>query len=208
MRKKICIPILVMLLITVVIPFNVIAGDEENPEIKDRRLDVKLFGIIGGIPQSYFKHIDIISGWFYEDNNEPDYLFVSLKMRDLQSTSDTLEALYSVCWIYNHVPYQTVVKLHSNGIFGSYYVVVNNDKSYSCEGTLDIEDNIITWRVPKDIIGNPQPGESLTTTSAYALLRPYDESTNEVGADIFKDLTNRLVARPSEKYGDDYIIIN
>lgn len=131
---------------------------------------------------------------------------MSLKLRDLQDTSETLEAIYSVCWIYNHVPYQTVVKLHSNGIYGTFYVYDSNDISHSCEGKFDTDNNIITWEVPKDIIGDPQPGEHLTTTSAYALLRQFDELSKKAGVDLFKDLTNKLIAHPSEKYGDDYII--
>jgi hypothetical protein len=38
-----------------------------------------------------------------------------------------------------------------------------------CDGIFDIEDTVITWKIPKSNIGNPQPGEVLTKTKAYAV---------------------------------------
>ena len=206
MKKVISSGIVGMLIFTSLLSIGAIAGDEEDPEIEDKRWDVKLFGLFGGLPQPYFKHIDIISGWFYEDINERDYLFVSLKLRDLQDTSETFEALYSVTWIFNQGLYQTVLRINSFGIFGTYYVRDADDQSHSCEGTLDVENDIITWKIPKEIIGDPYQGSALISTSAYALLRPFDEETQSVGADLFKDLTNKLIGYPSERYGDIYII--
>jgi hypothetical protein len=206
MEKKIIGILLGTLLITTILPITTSAGDSENPEIKDRILDVKLFGIIGGLPQFFFKNIDVVSAWFYEDSNEPDYLFISLKIRDLKYRSESLEALYKVSWIYNYQPYRTIVKIHYEEIFGSFCVIDTNGIAHSCEGNFDTDNNIISWKVQKELIGNPIPGNILTCTAASATLRPYNEATGRPGADLFKDLTNRLVAKPSEKYGDDYII--
>ena len=44
MKKKVVI-LVCMLLITTILPTFASAGDSENPEVEDRILDVKLFGI-------------------------------------------------------------------------------------------------------------------------------------------------------------------
>jgi len=206
MRKKFFCLFMCFILLSILFSSVASAGDVEDPEIKDAPMDVRLFGIFSGLPQYLFKQIDIISAWFNEDTIEPDYLFISLKVRDLQDTSDPFEALYSVTWIYNDEPYQTMLKIHSYGIYGMYNIIDPDDHLHGCEGTLDIEENIITWKISKDLIGNPPVGSRLTSTSAYALLRPFDESTGEVGADFFKDLTLEFIPIFYGRYGDDYLV--
>ena len=206
MKKKLCCAIISLLLLLTLCSSLVHAGDEVNPEIKDVPMDVKMFGVFSCLPQYYFKQIDIISAWFAEENNEPEYLFISLKVRDLQDTSDPFEALYSVTWVYNHEPYQTLLKIHDDGIFGGYFIIDPTGQLQSCGGTLDIEGNMITWKIPKDIIGNPSPGSQITATSSYALLRPFDKATGQVGADLFKDLTLELIPLFYGRYGEDYRI--
>jgi len=47
-------------------------------------------------------------------------------------------------------------------------------------------------------------GSQLISASAYALLRPFDESTGKVGVDFFKDLTLELIPLFYGRYGANY----
>ena len=73
MKKIICI-FVCTLLITIILPIAVSAGDEQNPEIVDE---------IGDTPLSL---LDIESAWFYENEEEPEFLFVSMKILFLKET--------------------------------------------------------------------------------------------------------------------------
>jgi len=62
-----------MLFITLSFSMNVFAGSEEDPEI----LDVE--------DNAVFDHLDIISAWFYEKAEEPEFLFTALKLNEINS---------------------------------------------------------------------------------------------------------------------------
>jgi len=73
MKKKIIGIFICTLLIATMLPItgSVIAGDENDPEIvDDPDTDV-------------FDYLDIISAWFYENADEPDYLFTALKIKEI-----------------------------------------------------------------------------------------------------------------------------
>jgi hypothetical protein len=169
---------------------SVLAGDEKHPEIEDRTRDVRLTGYFLLWPQFFVKHIDIVSAWFYEDSENPDYLYASLKLRDLNGNTETLEAIYLISWTYKENTYNAGLKIHPDGIaYGGYIIDINNGERYEhCEGTLDEENNCIIWEVPKDIIGDPKPGDVLTNTFAYTDLRCTEES-GLPRVDLFKDMT-------------------
>jgi hypothetical protein len=203
--------IICILMISAILPLSSIAGDPDDPEIKDRRFDVKVFGIFGFFFQSFLKHIDVVSAWFDEDSENPDYLTVCLKTRALMERTETLEAIYKVNWFYNHEEYGVILKIHTDGIFAGFlaYKDLGQDRHemHPCEGIYDIEQGVITWKVSKGDIGNLGPGSLLTTTSATALLRPWDETTGKPGPDIFKDLSIRLIGvSAEERYGENYQI--
>ena len=84
MKSKIVGIFVCMLLITTLIPIIASAGDPENPEVEDRVGDV-----IGYVPQQSSKKIDMVSAWVYEDSSNPDYLYISLKILDLDATIKT-----------------------------------------------------------------------------------------------------------------------
>ena len=75
-----------MILITTILPLTVIAGDETNPEIVDD---------VGDTPLGL---LDIEAAWFYEQINEPDYLFTSMKIHHLK---ENYNAVFSIRWYYN-----------------------------------------------------------------------------------------------------------
>ena len=75
MQKKI-VPILVsMLFIFSTISITVFAGSEEDPEIEDEIGDA-------------FGYIDIQAVWFYEKSDEPDILYVCMKINNALSRID------------------------------------------------------------------------------------------------------------------------
>jgi hypothetical protein len=162
MKKKIIGIFICTLLITTILPITgtVFAGDEENPEIVDGTGDTDL------------GFLDIESAWFYEKADEPDYLFTALKIKDLK---ETFNAVFSIGWTYNGVVYVS-------GLDTFYY----RDKEFrsgirqratyrqwksmpECIGIFDQNTDIITWKILKNNIGNPQRGNVLTNTEASAV---------------------------------------
>ena len=177
-------------LMATIFPLGVIAGDSDDPEVEDRIRDV--FGLFGFLPQFFFKHIDIRSAWFYEDSDTPDYLYVSLELRDLEYKTKMLEAIYVVDWRFNSNSYATCVHTNPDGVraffSGKTNDVGNDFEDYViCDGTFDDENNIITWEIPKNAIGDPQPGDILTNTAAVTTLRFTDESGLPL-MDLLKDV--------------------
>ena len=194
MKRKILGIFIVTLLIATILPITgtVIAGSEEDPEVEDRIFDVKLFGIFVFPLQIHFKYADIVSTWFYENSDNPDYLYVSLKIRDLDAKTDDLEAIYDVDWSYLNNRYICCVHNNPNG-YGPFVIgkSTDGDDNYEdwalCNGTFDVENNIITWEVPKTAIGDPLIGHKLTSISPHTHLRFRDDS-DLPRMDLFKDL--------------------
>ena len=207
MKRKIVGIFVFMLLISTVLPITatVLAGDEKNPELEDRIRDVRFTGYLLLWPQVFFKHMDIVSAWFNEESENPDYLYVSLKLRDLEEKTETLEAIYLVSWAHKGSTYQAIIKIHPNGIaYGGFCVCKyldddNYEDFYYCNGILDDESNIITWEIQKSKIGNPQPGDLLTKPFAYTDNR-FTEESGMTRIDLFKDLSWNAKIRK------DYII--
>ena len=98
MRKKIFGIFVCMLFITTLLPIIALAGDPENPEFVDRIRDVKLFGLFIIPFQMKYKNVDVISVWFKEESINPENLYVSLKIQDLEEKTESLEAIYNVDW--------------------------------------------------------------------------------------------------------------
>ncbi len=202
--KKIIVILICMLLITTILPNYAFAGDSENPEVEDRILDVKLFGLFPFLLQKIVKYSDIVSAWFYENQEDSEYLYVSIKLRDLQEKTD-LEAIYVVTWNFNYYGYSASVHVNPNGVtplFAGKNDEEGNDyiEKVECEGSFNTEENIITWKVPKNIIGNPEIGTKLTDIHPHTHLRFRDDS-NLPHMDLFKDLAwNAKTTR-------DYVIL-
>jgi hypothetical protein len=181
MRKKIIGIFVCMLLITIILPITVMAGDEKNPEIKDKTGDI------------LFKHADIISVWFHEDKNNPSNLYISFKVRDLINRTQTLETIYVVDWGFRGNTYSVDFHVFPYGVSEFYSGKWNiNDNEYEsfviCNGIFDIDNNIITWITPKDAIGNPHPGDLLTEPFASTHLR-FPFSSIMPHWDLFRDLS-------------------
>lgn len=220
MKRKIIGIFVCMLLVATILPITgtVIAGDEENPEIEDKENGDDLFGTLIEYPNRLrtkialllldlksFDFMDIDSAWFFEDENESDYLHIAVKLKDLEFINQ--RAIYSVHWIFNGVNY--VVGSHATryGENISYFVGVDRSRGlHEVGGNYDIENNIVTFKFNKEFIGNPQPGDVLTNTWAWTALRFTNElitlffSSGELVKDAAPFIENY------DDYGQDYII--
>jgi hypothetical protein len=204
MRKKIVGILIIMLLTTTILPLTALAGDPENPEVIDRIRDVKLFGVITIPFQMNYKYADVVAAWLHEESVNPDYLTVSLQIRDLEEKTESLEAIYDVDWVWNNNRF--IVNLHINpqGI-GSFIVGRSLDYNddieewITCDGTVDLKKNIITWSVPKEFMQNIRKGSTITHIQPLAGLRFTDASGLPL-VDLLKDLSWNA------KSSKDYVI--
>jgi hypothetical protein len=207
-RKKILGLYVCALLITTILPITALAGDEDNPEITDTIGDA-------------FGNIDITSTWFSEKSEKPDYLFICMKIN--KPNLNKIQQTFAVHWQYNGIEYgcghYILVNILGLGEWtageynnsaphgGPNYLSIDN-------GTYDRSTGIITFQIPKGIIGDPNPGDVLTKTQSIAFQRfgllgqigfsrPMIEILTEL---IFsKSLWDNAPDRSNE-YGLDYII--
>lgn len=161
-KIKIIIFIVTMLFFSLSFTSNVLAGSEEDPEIEDEP------------NENVMEYLDIISAWFYEEENQPDYLFVALKLKEINPYH--LKQHLVVQWEYNeefcaaglHIGYGQPWFYYSAGYghgwwFQEFYEQI--------EGEYDSENGIILCKIPKEIINNPQMGDTLTKTKASTFQR-------------------------------------
>ena len=204
LKKKIISIIISMLFFFTILSTNVFAGSEEDPEITDEEEDdVK-------------DYLDIISAWFYENEDQPDYLYTALKLKNIDTT-ETKQHL--------------VVSWELNGVHCSAGLYIGYDEDWwfayqagyghgfwfqehyqDIEGWFDEETGIITCKTPKSIIQNPQKGDVLTNTSALAFQR--FGFIGRLGFDrwLIHSLIFLITGQsasdfaPNEEVGRDYII--
>ena len=207
MMKKIIGIFIFILLTTTFLPITAIAGDEENPEISDEIGDA-------------FKNIDINSVWFSEKSEEPDYLFVHMKINQMRINK--IQQTFAAFWEYNGIQYACgfFILLHFVGYeiwtAGEYINSASGGgPNYNeiDQGTYDESTNIITWKVPKEVIGNPNPDDVLTKTSSIAFQRygilgllGFTRPLIDVFFNLFFRNSLWDFAPNNEDYGLDYVI--
>jgi hypothetical protein len=211
MMKKIVGILVCTLLITAILPVTVMAGDEENPEIVDETDD--LFGIFVKNPKilNFFKilkifniesfdFMDITSAWFYENPDQQDCLYAAIKLKNLEFINQ--RTIYAMHWKFDGKNYAVGVHVHSNGEIQSFFAgqTFGRFGPYNnASGSFDLDDDILTFEIPKNIIGDPAPGDILTRTDAWTGLRfIYEPVTILLGGEVAKDWAG---------YGTDYTII-
>lgn len=180
-----------------------IGGDEEDPEIVDEAND------------TLFDYVDILSAWFYEDPDEPGYLYTALKIANLKDKRGTV---YAIHWYCDGVHYDTglhngilIPKIEGMSWSCAYYerhpiwfwrwipADTWND-SYN-SGYFDLENNIITWKIHKSCVGNPQPGDVLTKSYVFTAQR-----ISKIGLIPFGPLFRSFSDGTSYLDSKDYII--
>ena len=204
MHKKI-IPILVsMLFIFTSFSITVFAGSEEDPEIEDE------------VDSNVVDYLDIISAWFYEESNQPDYLFVCLKVKQIEENE--FKQKLTVHWEYQGIEcaagvaigFEESVYHFSAGWGHGFWFQEHYQK---IEGSIDEEKGIITFKIPKEYIKDPQEGDVLTNTYALTFVRI--GFLGKIGFDrhLLSSIISLFVrggltdaAPDSVRYGRDYII--
>ena len=151
----------------------------ENPEIEDR-------------PGDTFGYLDILSAWFFEDPDEPDYLYIAIEIRNLKIR---LRTVFSVYWTYDGVKYASTMFV---GIYGAYWSISYFDEGWKAtgsDGSYDLQTGVITMKIQKSKIGDPQQGDKLANTYALAWQKF-----------IFGWIAWLADFAPDDGYGKDYII--
>jgi len=193
-----------MLLTSTLLSLIAAAGDENDPEIED------------DIEEDVVNYMDILSAWFYEQEDQPDYLFVGLKLNEISTTP--LKQHLTVHWDYNGVPCATMMAVGYQG-FGSINFSAGWGHGFWFQehhelitGDYDQETGIITMSIPKHIIKDPSKGDVLTNT--YALTFQRFGFIGRMGFDrpfihsILFGLSGqrRSDIGPNDGYGRDYTI--
>ena len=163
----------------------VIAGDEDNPEIEDPEDDVAFF--IDILPRSlinrFCKHLDVLKAWFFENPDEPDYLFATIKLKEYKIA--TLMVSYGVGWYYDNIDYIAVFTFsrgdeYISGLKIQESVYVPIDDFY----IINEGENTITFKIPKDIAGELEPGDIIND--------PFIFGTCRFVSDNLADLIDRI----------------
>jgi hypothetical protein len=211
--KKIVGIFIFMLLITTTFSITVMAGDEENPEIVDETDD--LFGIFirNSKILNFFKTLkifnlqsfdfmDITSAWFYENPEQPEYLYSAIKLKNLDFINQ--RTIYAMHWEFDGKNYAVGVHVYSNGDFQGFFAgetfgIFNRFGPYhDASGSFELENDLVIFEIPKNIIGNPEQGDILTNTDAWTGLRfIFEPLTIPLGGEVAKDWAG---------YGTDYAI--
>ena len=158
-------------IITVLISFifisslSALAGNINDPEITDDKGDS-------------FGYLDIDSVWFFEEIENPDFLFVSMKINE--PSLKKFQQTFAVFWEYNDEEYACSLHLGFDikEDWGQYNTGESSGKApnggaknYRINGKYSTADGIITWDIPKEFIGNPQKNDVLTNTWSNAFRR-------------------------------------
>ena len=204
MRNKIFAFLVSMLFILTVISMNVFAGSEEDPEIIDEEED------------DVQDNFNILSAWFYEKEEEPNYLYTALKLKNI----DTAKTKQHLVVKWEHEGVECAASLHigyDEDWWFSYQAGYGHgwwfqEHYQEIEGEFDEETGIITCKIPKNIINDPDKGDVLTNTRASAFQR--FGFIGMLGFDrwfihsLIFIITGKSASdfAPNDGYGRDYII--
>jgi hypothetical protein len=204
-RKIICIFVLTLLIATIMpITGTVFAGSEEDPEITDE------------VEDDVQDNFNIISAWFYEKSDEPGYLYTALKLKNIDTTKTKQHLV--VTWEHNGVHCSAGLYIGYDEDFwfvyqGGYGHGFWFQEHYQdVEGWFDEETGIIICKTPKSVINNPEEGDVLSNTQAFAFQR--FGFIGRLGFDrwfihaLIYVLTGHSASdyAPNEYYGRDYTI--
>lgn len=184
-RKIVTIIICIFLTLTIIPLTNIVlAGDEHNPEIEDSRGDVP------------FGCIDIVSAWFFEDVEDPDYVYTAIKLRNLQYK--WILTGYTINWLYNGSIYCVFLTTWGKGNYNICTVIKDGASVQQIIGSCDLENSIVAIKIPKKTIGEPKPGDVLRT--------PYIFSTYSMLGAMLAPLTPLSDYAPNNLRGNSYIV--
>lgn len=202
--KKYLTSLLCCFLVVGLLPQMVNAGDETNPEVTDPKNDVLLFGLFTiPVVNRLLKHIDILSTWFYENSDEPNVVYVTLKLQDVKKIR--LMGIYGIDWYHEGIEY-TVITIFEHGKENTSGIQIEGTTFFPMNDfyTIDEEKNTITWAIPKGAIGNVTPGDTLNTPVAIAGIR---FCSNTLANLIQKRFGSNCIGIDISDEGKEYVIL-
>lgn len=163
MKKALPIMILLLLLTsTITLSGAMVSNPTEDPQITDASGDA-------------FGYLDIVSILFYEKEDTPDFLYVQMNIDN--PSEFKFQQTFAVFWKHKGTQY-------SCGLFvgfsvtewkkfdaGLYEFERDQQDQVRINGSYNFETGAITWKIPKDIIGDPQPRDVLSDTWSNAFRR-------------------------------------
>jgi hypothetical protein len=154
--------VFILLLNSILFAYSTTAGDESDPEIVDEQ------------DTAVLDYLDIISAWFFEKENEPEYLFTALKMRQISPYH--LKQHLTVHWEHNGIECASGLNIGYGDPWFSYDAGYGHgfwfqEHYQEIQGEYDEETGIIICKIPKSMINNPQKGDVLTNTKALTFQR-------------------------------------
>ena len=120
-----------------------------------------------------FNFLDIRTFSLYESTDNPEYIYASMEVTKFQNSE--YRSVYVIYWCYNGIEYYTCTYTHSLGDyicpFCGYWGEDYTDYHHTIiEGDIIKEENKITWKIPKNLIGNPDYGDILQNIHAASYL--------------------------------------
>jgi hypothetical protein len=143
-----------------------------------------------------FSSTDIIYARFYETSDNPTYLFIEMKFKELNYI---WRIERTVGWIYNKTEYYASFQIWDLDQ-PLWQIISNNNitKRDYIGGYIDQNKDIIEFKISKSMIGNPKKGENLDNTMAVCGFEP----SKLIGGGLifFKDNA------PNQGFGEKYQI--
>jgi hypothetical protein len=136
----------------------VAAKDKENPEMEDSS---------GDCPLGF---IDIISAWFYEDPEDAKYLYAAIQVRHLEYKM--ILTGYTIFWEYDGTLYNLLGITWGRGSNVIFFAGILGGNLHNVAGSFDLEHDIIAMKIPKKVIGDPEPGDALNRPYAHTIFTP------------------------------------
>ena len=166
MKQKIVGLFVCMLMVVLVFQMPGTAFSDDVHEITDDEGDTR------------FEYVDVVWASFYENADQPQYLYAALQISNLQEKKG---CVYAIHWYFNDVHYDTA--LH-NGLMlpplrfkiwsSDYYDKRTPMKTWNDtlnSGSFDPQNDVIIWTLHKSCIGFPQPGDILTHAYVFTAQR-------------------------------------
>ena len=183
--KKIVILFLCIMLVLITIPISISADPinvfEKNDLPFDTALDIRLtlknnwtiplHTHRGILPRFLFGNIDIISFSLFEKNDDPNHLYANMIVNKFKFSE--YRTCYAIYFTHNEIKYYIAINTHSRGnaisaICG--YFTDNGGVIYQTEGEVIEEENKLTWKVPRENIGDINSGDTLENLFAASYL--------------------------------------
>ena len=202
--KKYGTSLICCLLVACLMPQIVNAGDQTNPEVTDPEKDVLLFGQFTlPVVNRLLNHLDILSAWFSENPDEPTILYVTLKLQDVRPMR--LMGVYGVTWFHDGYE-QAVITLFKHGKENMSGVQAQDTDFVPIKDlyTIDEKENTITWAIPKELIGDLQPGDTLNTPIATTAVRFCSDTLANL---VKKRFGTNCIGFDITEEGEDYVIL-